>query len=104
MLSESNISSYQEVEQIAQSLGISKSMIRFWEEEFGLAERSNGIMSPREVAEIRLIHHLISENDLTLEDAKIAFLEKHPKVIEKFDMIERLENIKKGLLTLRENI
>jgi DNA-binding transcriptional MerR regulator len=104
MYSESNIPTHQEVEQIAKTLGISKSLIRFWEEEFALADRSNGTMSPREVAEIHLIHSLILEKELTLEDAKEEFSEKRSKIAEKYELIERLENIRNGLLALQDKL
>jgi DNA-binding transcriptional MerR regulator len=104
MFSENDISPNQDVEQFAQALGISRSLIRFWEEEFALSERANGTMSPREVAEIRLIHNLILEKELTLEDAKAEFSEKHVKVAQKFEMLERLQRVKDGLVTLRDQL
>jgi DNA-binding transcriptional MerR regulator len=104
MFSENDISPNQDVEQIAHTLGISRSLIRFWEEEFGLSERCNGTMSPREFAEIRLIHNLILEKELTLEDAKVEFLENHVKVAQKFEAIERLQRVKEGLIALREQL
>ncbi len=104
MLSENDISPNQDVEQLAQTLGISRSLIRFWEEEFALSERANGTISPREVAEIRLIHNLILEKELTLEDAKAEYSEKHAKIAQKFDMIERLQRVKEGLVALREQL
>jgi DNA-binding transcriptional MerR regulator len=92
------------VDEIAQSLGVSKSIIRFWEEEFDLPKRTNGTMSRLEAAEIRLIHELIQENSLTLEDAKEAFSIKRKPLEKKFETLERLESLRQGLMALKAKV
>jgi DNA-binding transcriptional MerR regulator len=90
------------IEEITQKLGVSKSQIRFWEEEFELPKRENGSMSRLEAAHIMLIHELVQENGFTLEDAKAAFLSKRKLVEKRFEMLNNLKRIKLGLINLQE--
>jgi MerR HTH family regulatory protein len=92
------------MDEVAMSLNVSKSLLRFWEEEFGLKKRENGVLGSLEVAEMRLIHSLVNDKGLTLEDAKIEFNTQRPQITQRFKTIENLEKIKSGLLNLREKI
>jgi DNA-binding transcriptional MerR regulator len=92
------------IEEIAQKLSVSKSQIRFWEEEFELPKRANGSMSRLEAAHITLIHELIQENGYTLEDAKATFLTKRKLVEKRFEMLENLKRIKLGLIHLQDTM
>ncbi len=92
------------MDEVATSLNVSKSLLRFWEEEFGLKKRENGVLGSLEVAEMRLIHSLVNDKGLTLEDAKIEFNTQRPHITQRFKTIENLEKIKYGLLNLREKI
>jgi DNA-binding transcriptional MerR regulator len=92
------------VEEIAQKLRISKSQIRFWEEEFDLPKRENGTMSRLEAAHVSLIHELIQENGFTLEDAKAVFLHKRKLVEKRFEMLDNLKRVRLGLINLQEMI
>jgi DNA-binding transcriptional MerR regulator len=92
------------VETAADMLGISKSLIRFWEEEFELPKRLNGSLSPLEMAQLCLIHALIIEKEMSLEDAKEAFGIENKFLTDKYEMIEKLKNIRQALLELRDKI
>ena len=104
MDSDNNLTANIKVEAVAQTLGVSKSLIRFWEEEFALPKRENGSMSRLEAAEIKLIHELIQDNSLTLEDAKEAFSIKRITLEKRFETLEALERIKQGLINLQRTI
>jgi DNA-binding transcriptional MerR regulator len=90
------------IEEITQKLGISKSQIRFWEDEFDLPKRENGSMSRLDAAHITLIHELIQENGCTLEDAKAIFLNKRKLVEKRFEMLDNLKRIRLGLIQLQD--
>lgn len=104
MSSENYHTTHIKVEEVAQMLGISKSLIRFWEDEFSLPKRQNGSMSRLEAAEIRLISDLIQVNSMTLEDAKAAFSQKRLGVEKLFETIAALEKIRNGLVDLKNKI
>ena len=92
------------IEEVAQSLNVSKSLLRLWEEEFDLPKRENGTMSGLEVAELRLIHNLIQDKGFTLEDAKVEFDIQRSQLEIRFKTVESLHRIKSGLLDLRDKI
>jgi DNA-binding transcriptional MerR regulator len=89
---------------VIQKLGVSKSMIRFWEEEFDLPKRENGSMNPLEFAQMRLINTLIKEKGMTLEDAKKEFLAQQKSMIQLHQAIESLEAIKQKLMALKDKL
>ncbi len=103
MLNQYNASRFT-VEEVAQSLNVSMSLLRFWEEEFGLPKRRNGKMNRLETAEIRLIHALIQDKGLTLEDAKMEFSRQRPHLEVRYKVIENLEKIRENLINLKENL
>lgn len=92
------------IEEVAHTLNVSKSLLRFWEEEFSLHKRDNGTLNQLQVSEIRLIHSLIQDKGMTLEDAKAEFERQRPHLEMRFKTIENLEKIKMGLLNLKEKI
>jgi DNA-binding transcriptional MerR regulator len=89
---------------VIQKLGVSKSMIRFWEEEFDLPKRENGSMNPLEFAQMQLINTLIKDKGMTLEDAKKEFLAQQKSMIRLHQAIESLENLKLKLKALKDKL
>jgi DNA-binding transcriptional MerR regulator len=89
---------------VIQKLGVSKSMIRFWEEEFDLPKRENGSMNPLEFAQMRLINTLIKDKGMTLEDAKKEFLAQQKSMIRLHQAIESLEDLKLKLKALKDKL
>lgn len=94
----------QTVEQVAEMLGISKSLIRFWEEEFDLSRRENGSLTPLEVDEIKVINLMIKEREMPLEDAKTAFTQERERLESKHKTLNRLIEIRQALLELKDKI
>jgi DNA-binding transcriptional MerR regulator len=92
------------LEEIIIQLGVSKSMIRFWEEEFDLPKRENGTLNPLEVAQMRLINTLIKEKGMPLDEAKKEFLAQQKSMIQLHQAIESLEAIKQKLIALKDKL
>lgn len=92
------------VQEVAEMLGISKSLIRFWEEEFTFSPRENGSFSRLEIDQIKAINTMIKEREMSLEDAKIAFLTEKERLELKHKTLDKLIEIRQKLLDLRENI
>jgi DNA-binding transcriptional MerR regulator len=92
------------IDTVIQKLGVSKSMIRFWEEEFDLPKRENGTMNALEFAQMRLINTLIKDKGMTLEDAKKEFLTQQKNMIQLHLAIKSLEDIKQKLAALKEKL
>lgn len=92
------------IEEVAQSLDVSQSILRFWEEEFALAKSKKGEMSRLEIAEFKLIHSLIQDKGLTLEDAKTTFEKERIYLEKRYVVIEKLFQIRQSLANLRDNL
>ena len=91
------------ISEVAQILGISRSLIRFWEEEFELPKRSDETISKLEAAEIQLIYSLVFEKGMMLEDAKSEFEIKRLELEKKYKTIAQLEQIRESLKKLRDS-
>ena len=95
---------YKTIQEVAELLGISKSLIRFWEEEFDLPRREDNTLNPLEVDQLKSIQYLISEREMPLEDAKIAFLKEKQRLEAKHKTLNRLIEIRQALANLKKQI
>ncbi len=92
------------IEEVAAKLGISKSLIRFWEEEFDLHRHENGLLSCLEMEEIKAINKMIQEREMALEEAKIAFSHDRKLLEVKYRTLHRLIEIRQSLINLKDKI
>lgn len=99
-----NVQTHQTLQEVIEMLGISKSLIRFWEEEFNLPQRENGTLSPLEIEQIKVINHFISVREMPLDDAKHAFSFERERLARKHKTLDRLIEIRQSLLDLKQKI
>lgn len=99
-----NGQTYQSIQEVAEMLGISKSLIRFWEEEFNLPRRDNGTLTRLEIDQIRTIYALIKEREMPLDEAKIAFGYEQKKLLVKHKTLDRLIDLRASLLKLKNEL
>ena len=52
---------------------------------------------------LKFIYHLVKERGFTLEGAKIHLKEEKKQALEKFEIVEKLERIKRNSLKLNHN-
>ena len=90
--------------ELARMLGVSRSLLRFWEEEFELTRNENGQLSPLEADEIHLIYDLIETKGLPLSDAKLCFFTERKRLIMKHKAIDKLKNIRTSLAVLQNEL
>ena len=99
-----NGQTHQTLQEVTEMLGISKSLIRFWEEEFDLPQRENGTLNLLEIEQIKVINHLISVREMPLDDAKKAFSFERERLTRKHKTLDRLIEIRQSLLDLKQKI
>lgn len=99
-----NGQTHQTIQEVTERLGISKSLIRFWEEEFDLPRLENGALSHLEIEQIKVINHLIKEREMPLDDAKRAFSFERERLKRKLKTLDRLIEIRQSLLDLKNKI
>lgn len=92
------------LEQVSKRIGVSRTLIRFWEEEFELFRPNGEGYSTFEVARLVQIQHLIGVEGMSFDDAKKELAKTRTPEYEKREMLAKLQRIKRGLTILRDKI
>ena len=106
---------YYTIGEVAEMFDVNTSLIRFWEKEFGFVQpkknkKGNRMFTPKDIVNFNKIYQLVKTNGYTLEGAKRALksktpieksVENSPKLSENEELIQRLEDIKQRLISLK---
>lgn len=100
---------YYAIGELAKAFDVNASLIRFWDSEFDILKpkkngKGNRMFSQEDVQNLKLIYHLVKERGFTLEGAKTHLKEGQKKVLDKFEIISKLETIKAQLLLMKNEI
>lgn len=99
---------YYSIGEVAKAFGVNASLIRFWEKEFDILKpkknkKGNRYFTPEDIANLKLIYHLVKERGYTLEGAK-TILQENKSIKEEVELITRMEFIRSELLKLKESL
>lgn len=98
--------------EVTEMLDVKPSLIRFWGTKFTCLkpkrnQKGNRMFSPEDVANLKLIYHLVKEKNMTLEGAakvikaeKIASSDKSGRIA----AIEKLQLLKAHLLAIKQSL
>jgi DNA-binding transcriptional MerR regulator len=100
---------YYSIGEVAEMLEIPVSTVRFWENEFDILKpmknkKGNRLFTPADIKNLKMIHHLVKEEGMTLSGAKKKISEKWAEMEYKYEINESLRNIKSMLLDIRDGI
>lgn len=100
---------YFSIGEVANAFGVNASLIRFWDKEFDILKpkknaKGNRMFTPEDVKNLQLIFHLVKERGFTLEGAKTHLKEGQKKTLDKYEIIHKLESIKKELTQLKNSL
>jgi DNA-binding transcriptional MerR regulator len=100
---------YYSIGEAAEMLAVPISTIRFWENEFDILKpmknkKGNRLFTPKDIKSLRIIHHLVKEEGMTLSGAKKRLSEKWDETDYKFEIYESLQKIKSIFLDIRDSI
>lgn len=100
---------YYSIGELAKAFDVNASLIRFWDKEFDILKpkknaKGNRMFTPEDVKNLQLIYHLVKERGFTLEGAKTHLKEGQKKVLDKFEIISKLEGIKAQLVQIKEEL
>ena len=100
---------YYSIGEVAEMLEVPVSTIRFWENEFDILKpmknkKGNRLFTPADIKNLKILHHLVKEEGMTLSGAKKKLSEKWDETEYKYEINESLQNIKSMLLDIRDNI
>lgn len=97
---------YFPIGEVAEMLGVSVSLLRYWENEFDVLnpvrnKKGNRSFTKTDVEFLKRIHHLVKIQGLTLDGAKKWLEENKQKETKREALLQRLENIKFELENLK---
>jgi DNA-binding transcriptional MerR regulator len=99
---------YYSMGEVAQMFRVNQSLLRFWETEFAILQprknkKGDRHFRPVDIKNLHLIYHLLRQRKYTIEGAK-DFLKKNKKAEQRFEAIQRLQQIRAFLLELKAQI
>ena len=85
------------------------SAIRFWEKEFEILKpkknkKGNRLFTPKDIKNLKIIHHLLKERGFTVEGAKRKLKENKTDTINNIEIVSHLKDIRGFLVNLREEL
>jgi len=100
---------YYSIGEVSKMLDVPISTVRFWENEFDVLKpmknkKGNRLFTPADIRNLKIIHHLLKEEGMTLPGAKKKLSGKWEETDYKYEINESLLKIKGLLLDLRDNI
>lgn len=100
---------YYSIGEVAEMLDVPVSTVRFWENEFDILKplknkKGNRLFAPADIKNLKIIHHLVKEEGMTLSGVKKRLTGKFDETEYKFEINESLQKIKAMLLDIRDDI
>lgn len=100
---------YYSIGEVAEMLEVPVSTVRFWDNEFDVLKpmknkKGNRLFTQNDLRNIRIIHHLLKEEGMTLNGVKKRMSAKWEETDYKYQINESLQKIKSMLLDLRDSI
>ena len=99
---------YYSIGEVAGMFRVNQSLLRYWEAEFDIIQprknkKGDRHFRPVDIKNLHLIYHLLRQRKYTIEGAK-DFLKKNKKSEEKFEVVQKLTQIKSFLQELKASL
>lgn len=99
---------YYSIGEVADMLGESKSLIRYWENEFDFLnpkknKKGDRRFTKENIEQLLIIHDLVKQRGFTLEGAKLEIKTTRKRLVTRQQIITRLQHLRNELEQLREN-
>lgn len=101
---------YYSIGEVAQLLGESTSLVRFWSDYFTdfihphRNKKGDRKFTPADVENLKIIHHLVKDNKMTLEGAAVRMKDNPEGLDNRSEVIDRLREIRKSLIEMEKNL
>lgn len=100
---------YFSIGEVAEMFDVNTSLIRFWEKEFDILKpkknkKGNRLFTQKDVANLRIIYHLVKERGYTLDGAKKKMKDNPHEAENTAEIVRRLKEIKSFLNELKERL
>lgn len=95
--------------EVSAMFDVNQSLIRFYEKEFDVLtpkknKKGNRYFTPEDIENLKIIFHLIRDKGYTLQGAKDHLKNDNGNVRDNQRVIDSLENLKKFLLEVRNEL
>jgi DNA-binding transcriptional MerR regulator len=95
--------------EVAKMFDVNTSLIRFWEKEFDIIKpkknkKGNRLFTKEDIENFHIIYHLVKERGLTLKGAQMKMKENKDDTIHNLEVIQKLHNIRKMLLDIKDEM
>lgn len=93
------------IQEVADHFAVNVSLLRFWEKEFDNINPKKTAGGTRQytrenIQQVEIVYHLVKEKGMTLEGARQTLKSKKDEEEKRVEMLSRLTEIKKELLSL----
>lgn len=100
---------YYTIGEVATMFEVNNSLIRFWEKEFDILKpkknkKGNRLFTPKDVENLRVIHHLVKERGFTLKGAQSKLRENKEDTVRTVEVINKLKNIRQALVDIKHGL
>ncbi len=100
---------YYTIGEVAAMFNVNTSLIRFWEKEFDIIKprknkKGNRLFTPADIENFHLIFYLVKEKGMTLKGAQKKLRENKEGTENNFEVIKKLQDIRKLLVEVRESL
>lgn len=101
---------YYSIGEVAELLGESTSLVRFWTDSFSSFVRpvrnakGDRKYTPKDIDNLRVIHHLVKDKKMTLEGAAVRMKENKEGLDNRAEVVQRLKGIKEMLQDIARSI
>ena len=100
---------FYKISEAAEMFSVNISAIRFWEKEFEILKpkknkKGNRLFTPKDIKNLKIIHHLLKERGFTVERAKRKLKENKTDTINNIEIVSHLKDIRGFLVNLREEL
>ena len=100
---------YYSIGEVAEMFHVNTSLIRYWEKEFDIIKpkknkKGNRLFTQKDIDNFHIIYHLVKERGMTLKGAKKKLRENKEETVENFEVVKTLQEIRKLLLEIRNNL
>ena len=106
---EKDLKLYYSIREVATEIGVPESTLRFWEKEIPSLHPKKTAGGARQYTKedielIRLIHHLVKEQGLTVKAARTRLKTSKRQVIDRQEVVARLKSVRTELMEIKEKL
>ena len=100
---------FYKISEVAKMFEVNISTVRYWEKEFDILKpkknkKGNRLFTPKDVANLRIIFHLLKERGFTIDGARKKLKENKKDTIDNIEIVNHLRDIREFLVKLREEL